>query len=62
MKETWTQANKRRACFDCGESDADPYTYGERSVRVCRLCLHRWTLQPLKARTFSGIELRESES
>lgn len=55
MAESWTSANKRMACLDCGESEAQPYvtTRGEnpgRPVRVCHRCSHRWVEFGLKER------------
>lgn len=57
MSETWASANARRACLDCGESDADLYrtTRGEhpgRLVRVCQRCAvaHDWYRFGLVAR------------
>lgn len=55
MGESWTSANARMSCLDCGESGAHPYTTtkGEnhgRPVRVCHKCLHRWEWLGLKPR------------
>lgn len=42
--ETNHEAHLRRACLDCGASDAGLYRDANdgRLLRVCRLCLHRW--------------------
>lgn len=53
--ETWTSANKRMACLQCGESGAQPYqtTRGEnpgRYVRVCARCAPEWVEFGLRER------------
>lgn len=60
-KETITSANRRMACYDCGESGATPVvtTKGEnagRKIRVCLRCAHRWDEFGLRVRDREGIE------
>jgi hypothetical protein len=43
VKESWSSANQRMACIQCGASDARPYvTQDGRAVRVCNECLGKW--------------------
>ena len=45
MSETWTSANKRRACLDCGDPGARLWRSEDgRNLRVCDSCMYsgRW--------------------
>lgn len=55
MGESWASANARMACFDCGESGAQPYTTTAgpnpgKHVRVCLQCVDRWEWLKLVSR------------
>jgi len=40
MKETWVQANARRACLNCGASGGRTFRLRDgRTVRACESCL-----------------------